>query len=108
MYPLRFLTDTSKTRLNSHFFSASLAECDAVKQRLGDTWIHETADAFVAGVPDANGACPIGSHPVYRLYNNRADANHRYTTSRAVRDEMVARGWVSEGSGAAGVAMCTP
>ena len=24
--------------------------------------------------------------PVYRVYTNRADANHRYTTDRATRD----------------------
>ena len=30
--------------------------------------------------------------PVYRVWNRRADSNHRYTTDRAIRDQMVARG----------------
>ena len=29
-----------------------------------------------------------------------ADANHRYTMSRTVRDQMVAKGWVANGDGA--------
>jgi hypothetical protein len=45
---------------------------------------------------------------VYRLYNGRADANHRYTTGARVRSDMVAAGWISEGYGMAGVAMCSP
>ncbi|MDH4181209.1 MAG: hypothetical protein OEV46_04305 [Betaproteobacteria bacterium] len=54
------------------------------------------------------GACPAGTLPVYRLFSNRADANHRYTIDRSVRDAMVARGWVAEGEGADVVAMCAP
>ena len=29
------------------------------------------------------GACPAGTGPVYRLWNQRADSNHRYTADRA-------------------------
>ncbi len=46
--------------------------------------------------------------PVYRLWNRRADSNHRYTASLAIRNEMAARGYVAEGYGPAAVAMCTP
>ena len=94
--------------LDSHFFSAFPAECEAVKQRFAGTWLFETPDAFVAGVPDAAGKCPGTTTSVYRLFNNRTDANHRYTTSRAVRDAMVAAGWIAEGYGQDGVAMCAP
>ena len=38
--------------------------------------------------------------------NQRADANHRYTTSIAIRDQMVARGSVAEGYGPNAVALC--
>jgi hypothetical protein len=38
------------------------------------------------------GTCPSGTQPVYRLFNNRPDANHRYTIDKAVRDQMVRRG----------------
>lgn len=94
--------------LDSHFFSVLPAECEAVRQRFADSWVFETADAFVAGIPDTAGACAEGMRPLFRVYNNRSDANHRYTTERSVRDAMVARGWIAEGYGAEAVAMCVP
>jgi hypothetical protein len=36
------------------------------------------------------------------------DANHRYTTLRGLRDEMVGRSWVAEGDGPDLVVMCAP
>jgi hypothetical protein len=45
---------------------------------------------------------------VYRLWNNRADTNHRYTSSTATRAEMRARGYLAEGYGPDAVAMCAP
>ena len=54
------------------------------------------------------GACPAGTMPVYRVFDNRADANHRYTTSRAIRDQMVAMGYIAEGYGDDAVIMCAP
>jgi hypothetical protein len=45
---------------------------------------------------------------VYRVWNNRADTNHRYTTDRAARDAMVAAGWIAEGYGNDAVIMCSP
>ena len=54
------------------------------------------------------GACPAGSTPIYRLFNNRPDANHRYLTDAYARDQMVAKGWIAEGDGADRVVMCSP
>ncbi len=54
------------------------------------------------------GACPAGTAPVYRVFSNRADANHRYTTDRATRDQMVGKGWLAEGDGPDLVVMCAP
>ena len=74
----------------SHFFSASPAECDEVARRIGTDpnfagYVEETRSAFFVALPDAtSGACPAGTAAVYRLLNNRADANHRYTTDRGV------------------------
>jgi hypothetical protein len=101
---------------DSHFFSASAAECEAARDR-HPAAIVESDRAFYAALPDAvTGACGTGKWPgtpfgvqacpVYRLWNGRADSNHRYTRSIAVRDQMVSRGYVSEGYGPEGVAMC--
>ena len=54
------------------------------------------------------GTCPAGTAPVYRVFSNRPDANHRYTTDRATRDAMVAMGWIAEGDGPDLVVMCAP
>jgi hypothetical protein len=54
------------------------------------------------------GVCPAGTSPVYRVFSNRPDANHRYMTSRSVRNDMTARGWLAEGDGADLVVMCSP
>lgn len=67
----------------------------------------DTASAFLPTLPDAqSGNCPPTQVPVYRLWNNRADSNHRYTASREVRDQMLARGYVTEGYGPNAVALC--
>jgi hypothetical protein len=62
---------------------------------------------FAAALPDlASGDCATGI-PVYRLWNGRADSNHRYTTDPATRVSMLSRGYVAEGYGVYGVAFCT-
>ena len=66
------------------------------------------AAAFFRLFPASAGTCAPGTVPVYRVFSNRADANHRYTTERAVRDAMVAKGWLAEGDGPDRVVMCAP
>ncbi len=93
--------------LDSHFYTASRAECDAVEAGYGGAWLKERADAFYVVRPnEATGACPAGTLPVYRLWNARFDSNHRYTTSAATKADMVARGYVPEGYGPERVAWC--
>jgi len=95
------------TKIDSHFFTADATECDAVVAKWPDVWLLETRAAFWIDVPNrSTGECSATTQPVYRLYNNRADANHRFVTDRALRDTMVARGWISEGYGPLGVVMC--
>ncbi|MFO1396444.1 MAG: hypothetical protein U1F48_05210 [Burkholderiales bacterium] len=99
--------------LDSHFFSASAAECADVAQRFGHSWMLETSNAFALFLPDtATGACPQASMPIYRGYNNLPDANHRYATSPegAVHPPAYGIGspaWSLEGYGP-GVVMCAP
>ena len=93
--------------LDSHFYSASPAECAAVAALYGNEWQLESGETFVVGLPDAmSGACPAGTTAVYRVFNRRPDANHRYVTSLAARATMLAAGWIAEGYGPDAVAMC--
>jgi hypothetical protein len=97
--------------LDSHFYSASPAECEAVRQRFPGAWIEETDDAFGVWLPDPlTGQCPADSVPVYRAWNGRVDSNHRFTTDPATLRAMVAKGYIAEGYGPAAmpVAMCAP
>jgi len=104
---------------NSHFLSAAPDECQAVKERFPE-FIDEGAAVFYARLPDkTTGACPLSPYgtvpqntpilvpwrPVYRLWNQRADSNHRFTTNLATRDRMISQGYVPEGYGP-GVAFC--
>ena len=95
--------------LDSHYFSASLVECGNVANSPLTTgrWKQEALNAFEATLPDTTtGACPVATTPVYRLWNNRIDSNHRYTTKPSIKQSMIAKGYVSEGFGPDGVAMC--
>lgn len=97
--------------LDSHFYSASPAECAAVLQRFPGVWIEETANAFGVFLPDAvTGQCPSGSVPIYRAWNDRVDSNHRFTTDPATFQAMLAKGYIGEGYGPPSmpVAMCSP
>ena len=48
----------------------------------------------------------IQLRPVFRLWDGRADTNHRYTTRLDLHDAMIDQGWISEGYGPLGVAFC--
>jgi hypothetical protein len=91
---------------NSHFFGRNPAECSATQQEHPD-FVLEDANYMQLYIP-TGGMCPAGSTPIYRVFNNRADANHRYTIDRGVRDQMIAAGWIAEGDGPDRVVMCAP
>lgn len=91
---------------NSHFFGRSAAECVA-SALAHPGFVLEDPHYMHLQVPTA-GACPAATRPVYRAFNNQPDANHRYTTDRAVRDLMAAAGWIPEGDGDDLVVMCAP
>ncbi|MEO6566671.1 MAG: hypothetical protein ABIO63_11640 [Casimicrobiaceae bacterium] len=67
-------------------------------------WQSSISNTVVADL--VTGTCPPGTLAVYRVWNARADTNHRYTTSTAVRATMVNAGWIAEGYGPAQVIMC--
>ncbi|MET0441355.1 MAG: hypothetical protein ABW071_05160, partial [Casimicrobiaceae bacterium] len=90
----------------SHFHGASAQAGADVRERF-PAFVFESASVFAALLPDpATGTCARGLR-VYRLWNARADSNHRYTADAAVKAAMIARGYVAEGYGPDGVAFCT-
>jgi len=91
---------------DSHFYGRDSVECEATRRAQPDLVLEDARFMHLA-LPSA-GTCAPSTTPVYRVFSGRADANHRYTTSRTVRDQMVARGWLAEGDGPDLVAMCAP
>lgn len=91
---------------NSHFYGRGTTECNATAQNNPTFVLEDPAFMFMI-LPDA-GVCPAGTTPVYRVFSNRADANHRYMTDPALRDAMVSIGWLAEGDGPDRVVMCAP
>ena len=94
--------------INSHYYTANANECQFVQSRWAGTWNLETSAAFFVPVADASGTCPASTLPVYRFFDNRNDANHRYTVDLSIRRAMINRQWIPEGSGPNGVAFCSP
>jgi hypothetical protein len=91
---------------DSHFYSASAAECADVRARF-PSFVFEAPDVMHVALPDlATGECPSATQKVFRLWNNRVDSNHRYTADPAVKAPMIARGYVAEGYGPDAVIMC--
>lgn len=103
----RFYADAN-VMINSHWYSASTDECLYVLLNWPGIWNLERADAFFIQVPDANGNCPSRTLPVYRFFNNRNDANHRYTVDLSQRRAMANRAWAPEGYGPNSVVFCSP
>ena len=92
---------------DSHFYGRGVQECAETGQK-NPTFINEDPQFFHVILPNA-GVCPAGTIPVYRVFDNRADANHRYMIDRNIRDLMVSQQhWIAEGDGPDLVVMCVP
>jgi Repeat of unknown function (DUF5648) len=92
---------------SSHFYTPFADECTALKAN--PAWQFESI-AFYVQLPDINGNCAAGTVPLYRLYNNGMGGapNHRYTTSLATLNQMLAAGWTFEGNAVTKVFACVP
>jgi len=93
------------------FYSASAQECASMLANPALHFIAETNAAFYLFLPDAGGACPSGTRPIYRFLNQSQPSHRRYTVEVQLRDSLLAdRGWTQEGTGVppGKVAMCTP
>ena len=84
------------TGLNSHFYSAVPAECATVQAQWPGLWLLESSNVFQVVLP-VKGDCPAGTVPVYRFFNNRIDANHRYVTDSLLFAPMLSHGYENEG-----------
>jgi hypothetical protein len=91
---------------NSHFFGRDTAECNATAAK-NPGFVLE-APAFMHTFLPNQGTCAANTTPIYRVYSNSANINHRYVADSATRDQMVARGWLAEGEGSDRVVMCGP
>jgi Repeat of unknown function (DUF5648) len=103
---------------DSHFMSVSADECVYVGEHY-PAFVLESEAAFYAAMPGPAGECPppgpaddsniyfLRWLPVFRLWNGRADTNHRYTTDESIRSAMIAHGWFPEGYGPDGIAFCS-
>ena len=94
----RFTRNIAQRR-GSRFLTVDAAECGVVRKS-SPSWrpqdIPFSASAPLGGVCQAQ----YGTFPVYRAYNGREmfnDMNHRYTTSLATYNDMIAQGWGGEG-----------
>jgi hypothetical protein len=106
----QYRANGSRIGPNSHFYTADPAECAFVKTAWQSVaangisypaWSYET-NAFAVVLP-VGGACPAGTQPVYRTYNDgaRGDPNHRYSLNAGQLQAMA--GWSFEG-----LVMCVP
>jgi hypothetical protein len=102
----RFFSTAFNPR-SSHFYTPVAGECAVVKGN--PSWSFE-GEVFGVVLPSPGGACPAGTEPLYRLYNNGEGAapNHRYTTDAEIRSIMLVFGWLPEGYGPLGVIACVP
>ncbi len=90
---------------DSHFYGRGADECSKAASIPGAVM---EDPAYMHLYLPANGKCATDTTPVYRLYSNRADTNHRYVGDTATRTQMEVRGWVAEGDGPETVTMCAP
>jgi hypothetical protein len=94
--------------LDSHFFTLAVPEQNVLNLE-PDKWVVERQDAFELLQPlTATGYCPPNTIPAYRLWNNRADGDHRYTTDTVIKRTMIGKGYIAEGYGPDAVFMCAP
>jgi hypothetical protein len=92
--------------LGTHFFTADAVECEVLAREHADVWVPETPAAFHIAAVSRSG-CAAGLNPVYRLFDP-IHVTHRNTSNKAQRDRLVASGWIAEGPGPDGAAMCAP
>jgi hypothetical protein len=95
---------------SSHFYTANAAERAALISGQIPGWQLEADNVYYIMLADANGNCPDGTVPLWRMYNNGMGGapNHRFSIYQATFLTMVGLGWVGEGQGPNVVYGCVP
>jgi hypothetical protein len=93
---------------SSHFYSGLPAECAAASSAPGSSLLLESPSVMYILLATDSGACAYGTQPIYRVWSNRADSNHRFVTDINVRSQMIGKGWMLEGPGPGFAVMCAP
>jgi uncharacterized delta-60 repeat protein len=103
----RFFSGASFAPKSSHFYTPYSSECGALMT--SPVWLYEGV-VFYLQLPNDHALCPEEAAPLYRLYNDGQGGapNHRYTTSGAVFDQMIGKGWIFEGDAQTRVFACVP
>ena len=95
--------------IDSHFYSALPSECADVETKYASSWRKESSNVFEVSLPNPqNGWCPDATTPLYRAYNGKPNANHRYSIETKGQNDMKVSGWQPEGLTSAGIVMCVP
>jgi Domain of unknown function (DUF5666) len=82
----------------SHVFTSHAADIALIRQYPASKFSFgfvEEGTAFFA-IPATEDRCPSGMKAIYRAFNNRADANHRYSNDVKLQAAMVKRGFIHE------------
>jgi len=105
--PVCRLFSASFGTLSSHFYTLNANECQF---RAANGWVLESSAFYYLMPTDANGNCPAGTAPLFRVYNNGMGGapNHRLTGDIITRDIMITLGWIPEGNGPLIIFACTP
>jgi YVTN family beta-propeller protein len=105
--PVCRLFSASFGTLSSHFYTLNASEC---LFRAANGWVLESSTFYYLMPTDANGNCPAGTAPLFRVYNNGMGGapNHRFTGDINARNLMITLGWIPEGNGPLIIFACTP
>lgn len=95
----RYYVNTAEPFTNSHFYGVRDTDCVFIANARIAGFVNEGLD-FATALPTPVGCPASDAIPVFRTFRPAAggkSSNHRYTVSTAIRDAMMARGWVNEG-----------
>jgi len=96
----RYYVSLAVPYTSTHFYGVKDTDCVQIAALNPVGFAYEGLD-FATTLPDANRACPPSAptaiRRAFRPGRNGKTSNHRYATSQAIINGMVAQGWTDEG-----------